>query len=363
MQFNTLPDNISSKIFKPLEKSSQQHLLANDLQIRIHNMMKCFTNTFGTLPPPSTTVCSIWNQMPNDRVGTMPMPPHADIIFFRAPPTTMDTTFAVALPASNQYHSCPSNAENSCIAQAYESPILAGEFEKTIDVTMKGLRIHGFGFVVKSLLTAGAQTVQSAPLFSMVVQTTLDRLAKKSPIQMKCFERTVRAKTMEMFRLHWQAGGHWRTICSTSRQYSTRTLIGVNKAGLVGSLFSANVVTAEDIAFCLSMLLEDPHFDRLCAIHALLVYADDRLCKQRNLPAIIRLKENLRVVNPLTGLYLWAPVPHSLAIMQDILYTIEGWMAVQVHKREQCRDLIESYSTQKPPLNVGPRMRAGGMRN
>ncbi|KAG2076335.1 hypothetical protein BDR04DRAFT_1228215 [Suillus decipiens] len=349
MLLNTLPDNVSSKILEPLEKRSQRHLLMNDLEIRIHNMMKCFANTLGTLPPPSTTVCSVWNQMPNDRVDTMPVPPHTDIIFLRAPSITMDTTFAVLLP-TNQYYSCPSNSENSCITQPYESPIFTGEFEKIIDVTMEELRVRGFGFVVESLLIAGAQSVQSAPLFSMVVQTTLDRLAKKSPKQMTCFERTVRAKTMELFHVHWKAGGHWRNICSTSSQYSARTLIGVNKAGLVGSLFSANVVMAEDIALCLSTLLEDIHFDRLCAIHALLVYADDRLCKQRNLPAIIGLKEKLRVVNPLTGLYLWAPVPHARAIMQDIFDTIEGWMAVQAHKREQCRNLIGSYSTRKPAL-------------
>ncbi|KAG2040767.1 hypothetical protein BDR03DRAFT_857492 [Suillus americanus] len=229
---------------------------------------------------------------------------------------------------------------------------------------MEELRVHGLAFVVKNLLTAGAQSVRSAPFVSMVVQTMLDRLVKESPKRMKRLERALRMGAMDVFRLHWKPDGDWKDICSTSGRHSALTLIGVNKAGLLGSLFSANVVTAGDIAICLSILLEDIHFDRLCAIHALLLYADDRLCKQRNLPPLIRLKEELRTVDPLTDLCLWAPVPHSQAIVQDIFDTIEGWMAIQAHKREQCRVFAESHPTQKPPSKVvEPRVRAGRMRN
>ncbi|KAG1872972.1 hypothetical protein DFJ58DRAFT_722135 [Suillus subalutaceus] len=412
MLLNTLPDNVSSQILEPFEKNSQQHLLTNDLEIRTRNMMKCFANTPGALPPPSTTVRSVWNLTPNDKVDTMPMPLQGNVIFLRAPPTTMEATFAVINdPSSIIYETCtptshtcnvddvssndiaegyppkadeklsletngpeenalppndqrPSDAENSCVTQPGESPLFAGGFGKIVDAKMEELRVHGFAFVVKSLLTAGAQSVQSAPLVSMVVQTMLDRLAKESPKQMKRFERALRVGAMDVFHIHWKPDGDWKDICSTSGRHSALTLIGVNKAGLLGSLFSANVVTAEDIAHCLSILLEDIHFDRLIAIHALLLYADDRLCKQRYLPALIRLKEELRVVDPLTDLYLWGPVPHSQALMQDIFDTIEGWMTIQAHKREQCRVFAESQSTQKPPSKVvGPRMRADTMRN
>ncbi|KAG1776544.1 hypothetical protein EV702DRAFT_339017 [Suillus placidus] len=412
MLLTTLPDNVSSQILEPFEKNSQQHLLANDLEIRTRNMMKCFANAPGALPPPSTTVRSVWNLMPNDKVDTMPMPPQADVILLRAPPTTMEATFAIvndpssliyatctatshtcsaddvssnnvaedyqpkadekfsletndpeenALPPSDQHHACPSDPHNSFVTQPGKSPVFARGFGKTADAKMEELRVHGLGFVVESLLTAGVQSVQSAPLVSMVVQTMLDRLTNESPKQMKRLEKTLRLGAMKAFRLHWKPDGEWRNICSTSGRHSALTLIGVNKAGLLGSLFSANIVTADDIALCLSMLLEDIHFDRLCAIHALLLYADDRLCKQRNLPALTRLKEELRIVDPLTHLYLWGPVPHSQALVQDIFNTIEGWMAVQAHKREQCRIFAESDST--PSKAVGPQMRAGRMRN
>ncbi|KAG2123214.1 hypothetical protein BD769DRAFT_1670299 [Suillus cothurnatus] len=398
MLLSTLPDDVSSQISEPFEKHSEQHLLADDLEIRTRNMMKCFANSPGTLPPPSTVVRSAWNSTPNDRVDTMPMPMQGGVIFLRAPPTKMDATFAPvndpssliyetctptlhtysvddvsskniaegyqpkvdekfsletngpeenALPPSNRHHSRLSDAENSCVMQPDKS---RSSLESSEELSMLKWKNS----------ESMALSLQSAPLVSMVVQTILDRLANESPKEMKRLKRALRVGATEVFRLHWKPDGEWKNICSTSGQHSTLTLIGVNKAGLMGSLFSANVVTAEDIALCLSILLEDIHFDRLCAIHALLLNADNRLCKQRNLPVLVQLKEKLRIVDPLTDMYLWGPVPHSQALMQDIFDTIEGWVAIQAHKREQCRIL---YSTQKPPKVVGPRMRAGKLRN
>jgi hypothetical protein len=450
MLLTALPDNhVSLQALELL--NSQRHLLANDLEIRTRNMMKCFANTPGVLPPPSTAVDSVWNLMPNDKVDTLPMPRQPDVIFFRAPPTTVDAAFTIvkdpsplsyktrtptsykcgtdnvssnnitkgyqpkahekfsrktntlkerALPPSGQHRSFFSDAENSFITQPGQFPIFTGGFETIVDVKMEELRVHGLAFVVKSLLTDGVQSVQSAPLVSMIVHTMSDRLMKETPKKVKRLERALRVSAMEVFRLHWKPvksfsadrengstkryfqDGEWRNISSTSGRHSALTLTGVNKAGLLGSLFSANIMTADDIALCLTMLSEETHFDRLCAIHALLLYADDRLCRQQNLSALIKLKGELRIVDPLTGLYTWGPVPHSRALIQvsirtsigcnhvqvnlfqDILDTIEGWMAVQAHKRKQCRIVAESYSTQKPPLKaVRPRTRAGRMRN
>ena len=142
----------------------------------------------------------------------------------------------------------------------------------------------------------------------------------------------------------------------------------------MGSLFYANVVTAEDITLCLSMLLEEIHLDRLCAIHAMVLHADDRLCKSRNLPALMQFKDRLLLVDPVSNVYLWNLVPHAQTLLQvgfgiwclchyvrtkhlqDILDTIEDWMIRQADKREHYR---ESYLSQKrPPVAVvGPRLR------
>lgn len=110
--------------------------------------------------------------------------------------------------------------------------------------------------------------------------------------------------------------GDWRNICFTTGQHSILTLTGINKASLLGSLFSANIVTADDIGLCLSLLLGHIHFDRLCAIHALLSCADYRVCEQKHLSAFLHLQKMLRVVDPLTGLYMWGPEPHSQALIQ-----------------------------------------------
>ncbi|KAG1903714.1 uncharacterized protein F5891DRAFT_83267 [Suillus fuscotomentosus] len=412
MPFNTLPYHISSQFPKPFEKNSRRHLLEIDLEIRMRNMMKLLPNSPGVLPPPSTTIRNAWNLKPNKKVGTIPPQARGDVMFRRTPPTTMDASFTVVNDTSSLIHgtytptphTCmddvssskvagryqpktegkfslktnspkqnalspndqhyPANTENSRVTQSGKSSIYAEGFRKIVEAKMAELRVHGLDFVVESLLTDGAQHVDSALLVSMVVQTMLIKLTKESPKQIKGLERILRVRAMNMFRLHWKSDGHWKNICSTSGQYSALTLKGVNKAGLLGSLFSANIVTADDIAICLFMLLEDIHFDRLCAIHALLLYADNRLCDPQNLPVLLKLKEKLRVVDPLTNLCLRGPVPHSQALVQKIFDIIEGWMINIVHayKREQGRIFAGSYPTWKPPSNaMGPRLRR--MRN
>ncbi|KAG2134801.1 hypothetical protein DEU56DRAFT_404169 [Suillus clintonianus] len=420
---NTLPDHISSQILEQLEKKSQQHILASDLEIRTRNMMKCFANTPGTLPLPSPITRNAWTLLPNEMAHPMTMPLKAGVISPRAPPTTpMDDTFAVAdessstiyetctptsdtvalggvasdtcstvdvsegrqpnadeksshetndpeetaLPLSDQDHSYPSDTKSMFVMQPGESPVLAAPFEEIVDAKMKELRIYGLGFVTECLLAAGLQSVESGPLISKLVQSILQRIKKESRTQAKRLEMLLRLGSMEMFRRHWKSNGHWRHISSTSGRHSDYTLMGVNKAGLVGSLFSAKVMMAEDISLCLSMLLEEIHFDRLCAMHALLLYADDRLCKTANLPALMQFQTRLRLVDPRTDMYLWGPVPDAQAMMQDIFDTIEGWMAIQAHRREQLqyRTFLASCSGRKPPLKtVGPRMRVGRMRN
>lgn len=369
-------------------------------------MMKLLPNSPGVLLPPNTTIRNAWNLEPNKKVGTISISPQArrDVMFLRTPPTTMDASFTVVndtssliretctptsrtcsmddvssskvagryQPKTNEKFSLKANCpEQNALSpsdqhqQSGKSSIYAEGFRKFVEVKMKELRIHGLDFVVESLLTDGVQNVDSALLVSMVVQTMLIKLTKESPKQIKGFERILRVRAMNMFRLHWKSDGNWKNICSTSGQYSALTLRGVNKAGLLGSLFSANIVTAEDIAICLFMLLEDMHFDRLCAIHALLLYADNRLCDPQSLPVLLKLKEKLRVVNPLTNLCLWGPVPHSQALIQKIFDIIEGWMVNIVHayKREQGRIFAGSYPTWTPPskASVGPRLRR--MRN
>lgn len=85
----------------------------------------------------------------------------------------------------------------------------------------------------------------------------------------------------------------------------------------MGSLFNAKVVSAEDVSLCLSLLLEgEKHFDRLCAMHALLVQANDKLCKSRNLPILMEFRAQLTTKDVVSGLYKWAPASPAVTILQ-----------------------------------------------
>ncbi|KAL4071713.1 hypothetical protein J3A83DRAFT_4235774 [Scleroderma citrinum] len=85
----------------------------------------------------------------------------------------------------------------------------------------------------------------------------------------------------------------------------------------MGCLFNAKVMSAEDIFLCLYLLLEgEKHFDRLCAMHALLVQANDKLCKSRNLAALMEFRELLTEKEPVSGRYTWTPTPPAEAILQ-----------------------------------------------
>jgi hypothetical protein len=170
--------------------------------------MECFAKTPGALPPPSTTVHSVWNLVPNDRVDTMSMPQQADVTFIRAPPTTTFTnaddpsslTYETRTPTSHTRR-----ADNIFVTQPGEPPIVAGLFQTNVDAKIEELRAHGMAFVVKSLLADGVQGVQSTPFVSMVARTMLNRLAMVSLTKMELFKTTLRAGAMEDFLSHWKS--------------------------------------------------------------------------------------------------------------------------------------------------------------
>ena len=84
----------------------------------------------------------------------------------------------------------------------------------------------------------------------------------------------------------------------------------------MGSLFDEKISTAKDIHLCLSLLSEgEKRFDRLCAMHALLVQANDKLCKNRNLPALMQFRDGITSVSEESGEYLWATTPRSKTIL------------------------------------------------
>ncbi|KIK96880.1 hypothetical protein PAXRUDRAFT_10515 [Paxillus rubicundulus Ve08.2h10] len=246
----------------------------------------------------------------------------------------------------------------SILSSPSESPIPATKFHEMVDRGIADYRGRGLDPFVESIVISGVETIQSASLVSNSAHAIIKKITKASYMEGKRLEKALRVAAMEMFRQHWKPDGDWVEVSSTSPNHSSLTLRGVNKAGFMGSLFNARVATAEDIALCLSLLLEgDKHFDRLCAMHAVLIQANDKLCKSRNLPALMHLKENITTKDPESGEYVWATSPHSDAILKDMLDTIEGWVASQALKRVRYR--ASAMNRIIPRSAIGPRLRSG----
>lgn len=99
------------------------------------------------------------------------------------------------------------------------------------------------------------------------------------------------------------------------------TAFCINIASFMGSLFDARVFNAGDVHFCLFFLMEgEKRFDRLCAIHALLVRANDKLCKTRYLQDLMHFKDAITSRDVESGECVWATTPRSKTII------IVSWM-------------------------------------
>jgi hypothetical protein len=73
----------------------------------------------------------------------------------------------------------------------------------------------------------------------------------------------------------------------------------VNIAGLMGSLFTVGIVTAEDIHRCLELLFDNTDdYYHLCAMHSLVFHANDKLCKTKSAPAMARFRRQLSLDYP-----------------------------------------------------------------
>lgn len=96
LPFSALPNHVSSPILEQFEKTSEQHLLACDLEIKARKMMRCFAGITSTLPLPDSSMCSVWDLLPNETTNKTSMPLNAHTVCLCGPPPTpMATAFAV----------------------------------------------------------------------------------------------------------------------------------------------------------------------------------------------------------------------------------------------------------------------------
>lgn len=151
-------------------------------------------------------------------------------------------------------------------------------------------------------------------------------------------------------------------------------LTGVNIAGFVGSLFSAGIVTAEDIHLCLDLLVNSSvDFLRLRAMHALIVHANDKLCKTKHAPFMRRFRQQVSVQCRRSGHFIWgrnelsrllvavsfprraAAALYSFQLPQNIINTIDKWFARQMLKQVHSLPSTPWYHTNEKNPNATSR--------
>ncbi|KAH7910394.1 hypothetical protein BJ138DRAFT_1126911 [Hygrophoropsis aurantiaca] len=255
--------------------------------------------------------------------------------------------------------SVPQSSESSSDGESNSSlqdaPVFTPSFQRMVADGVEMFRTQGATALIKSLLQSGVEDYRSASPVAWIAQGIIKEMIRCDQTTGKNLERALRAAAMQMFRQHWKYDGDWALVASTlTEEPSFMTLRGINIAGFLGSMFSARIGTAEDVALCLSLLLEgSPHFDRLCAMHALLVQANDKLCKNRNRHSILRFREAITLKDKVTGTYLWAPSEHAHFLLQDMLATIDGWIATQTIKRDRYN---ANFAARFAPTRIiGPR--------
>lgn len=267
------------------------------------------------------------------------------------------TTSALAESPLQGAETTPSISDSDSASTSSESlPMPFPEFREIVDRSVAQICSRSIQPFVDSLLISGVETIQSASLVSEIARAVIQQISNTSYMEAKELTKAIRIGALEMFQRHWKPEGDWYKVSSTSIECSLSTGQGLNKAGLMGSLFNVQVATVEDIFSCLFLLLEgEKHFDRLCAMHALLVQANDQLCKGHNLRNLARFMNSLNVRDPVSGRFAWAPTPHARAMLEDIFDAIAGWKCIQAIQSQQYE--ARAMNRLIPPHTVGPRLR------
>lgn len=224
-----LPDNSMRNVW---------NILPNDTRDKMSTPLKAGA-VFPSAPPPTTMdtdFAVIDGSSPRARSDNIGL----ELIYETRSPTPDTAAFGVALgtcvtddvlsnPASEacsfkvdeqallendkplESASSPSNEDYSCLSDAEsgqsESLVFSREFEEIVKDKIEEIRVRGVDFVAQSLLATGAQTAQSAPVVSMVVQVMLCKMAKGSVTQAESFKKALRVGASEVFRRHWKLVG------------------------------------------------------------------------------------------------------------------------------------------------------------
>jgi len=103
--------------------------------------------------------------------------------------------------------------------------------------------------------------------------------------------------------------------------------------GYMGALFTEDIATVDDIHQCVHILITNPDSTRLSGLHAMLLNAGDKICKLKNAPQMISLRQALEEKTRTFPL-LWDFEANSR--IQIICFAIDEFFDAQRVKRERC---------------------------
>ncbi|KAF8558681.1 hypothetical protein OG21DRAFT_1455303 [Imleria badia] len=344
-------------IDRQFQTDHPHHIFVDELVVKIERLREYFLG--NTLPLPTAKVIAAWNDLPNVTTNDLLVSMKTELVFLRAPPPTpTGLAFDTDAPTSSDLNSLSSDQE-SLSSSGGASPTPVG-FHNMVNQWLLDYRARGMDAFIESWIAFGVVSVGTALLASRIARALVRKVAKVSDTEAKNLENTVRFSTLAAFKRCWELSEDSTEVSATQANTAPPTPYGVNIASLMGSLLGEKISTAKDIHLCLSLLSNgEKRFDRLCAMHALLVQANDKLCKNRNLPALMEFRDGITTISGESGEYLWATTPRSKMILDDILATIERWMVSQALRREQSE--MSSWTGNRAIRNraVGPRLRHG----
>lgn len=219
----------------------------------------------------------------------------------------------------------------------------------------EGLHIllwQGKPVLVQGLMSNALRNNQLACLTAVISQGIVQGLQAAGLPQAGVFQELLRTEVVDMFKTHWKwvrrpislsnskfirswvsKDGDWRIeseLLVNQPQHK-----GINMASYVGALFAVGILSGDDVHVCLDVLRHHAvHFDRLRAMHAIIIEAGDKMCfGHANKTKTKFLRDMLAERCPVSGQFVWGP-------------DIYGTIAVDVGRSEKSDE--SDYSNEAP---------------
>lgn len=213
----------------------------------------------------------------------------------------------------------PYSASQSMLTPKAEQPL-----NENMQVAVAGYvnkyKQDGLDPLLIDLMLDGTRDYRRCVWIAKAARSVFEQLRGEGFANIERLEQALRFEALRQFKAYWSAvslsslytqdsvsdlqfiqDGEWKTYYDNFVEKPFYALRGVNLAGLVGSLFNVSFVNADDVHMCLDLLVVNPmrlHF--ICAMHALIIHCDERLCVNEHWPGTSRFCAKMTAHNQST---------------------------------------------------------------